>query len=85
MPPLTLTTAQQRRLEKLAREAKRTPQSMLRYALQDGFDYCAYLVKSVNEGIASLERGEATHSTSEVLRNARNATGKNGARFQKAA
>ena len=35
-----LTQAQQRRLVKLAREAGRTPQSMLRFVLRDGFEQC---------------------------------------------
>ena len=30
----------QRRLEKLAREAKRTHQAMLRFVLRDGFELC---------------------------------------------
>lgn len=85
MQPLTLTAAQQRRLEKLAREAKRTPQAMLRFVLRDGFDYCDYVVKSANEGIASLNRGERAYSTEEILRYARGATEKHGARFHKAA
>ena len=72
MQPLTLTATQQRRLERLAREAKRTPQAMLRFVLRDGFDYCGYVVKSVNEGIASLARGKR-YSTSEILRHARGA------------
>ena len=35
-----LSQAQQRRLVKLAREAGRTPQSMLRFVLRDGFEQC---------------------------------------------
>lgn len=35
-----LTKVQQRRLEKLAREARRTPQAMLRFVLRDGFELC---------------------------------------------
>lgn len=85
MQPLTLTAAQQRRLERLAREAKRSPQAMLRFVLRDGFDYCGYVVKSVNEGMTSLNRGERAYSTEEVLRHARGATEKHGARFHKAA
>lgn len=80
-----LTQAQQRRLQKLAREAGRTPQSMLRLVLEDGFDYCDYVVQSVNQGIKSIDRGERTHSTADVMRDARSAAGKHGARFRKAA
>jgi len=60
-------------------------QAMLRFVLRDGFDYCSYVVKSVNEGIASLARRERTYSTDEVLKHARGATEKHGARFHKAA
>jgi predicted transcriptional regulator len=35
-----LTKAQLRRLEKLAREARRTPKAMLRFVLRDGFELC---------------------------------------------
>ena len=48
MRTLELNTTQQRRLEKLARDAKRTPQVMLRFALRDGFDLCEL---EVNESI----------------------------------
>jgi hypothetical protein len=50
MRSLTLTTTQQRRLEKLARDAVRTPQEMLRFVLRDGFDLCEL---EVNESIAA--------------------------------
>ena len=50
MPSLTLTSTQQRRLEKLARDSGRTPQAMLRFVLRDGFDLCEL---EVNESIAS--------------------------------
>jgi len=66
-----LSPTQQRRLEKLARDAGRTPQAMLRFVLRDGFDYCDYVVKATNEGLRIL-RGEAkTFSTKEVLSHAR--------------
>lgn len=38
MRSLALSPAQQRRLEKLARLAGRTPQSMLHFVLRDGFE-----------------------------------------------
>ena len=50
MGSLALTTTQQRRLEKLARDAGRTPQAMLRFVLRDGFDLCEL---EVNESIAA--------------------------------
>lgn len=85
MQSLTLTAAERRRVERLARDAKRTPKAMLRFVLRDGFDYCSYVVKSVNEGITSLAQGEPTYSTDEVLKHARGVTEKHGARFHKAA
>jgi hypothetical protein len=50
MNPLALTNAQQRRIEKLARDTGRTPQAMLRYVLRDGFELCEL---EVNESIAA--------------------------------
>jgi predicted transcriptional regulator len=85
MQSLTLTAAERRRVERLARDAKRTPKAMLRFVLRDGFDYCSYVVKSVNEGITSLAQGEQTYSTDEVLKSARGAAEKHGGRFHKAA
>jgi hypothetical protein len=46
-----LTKAQQRRLEKLAREARRTPQAMLRFVFRDGFELC-------EEGVAAARNAE---------------------------
>lgn len=50
MQSVTLTTTQQRRLEKLARDAGRTPQAMLRFVLRDGFDLCKL---EINESITA--------------------------------
>lgn len=70
MRSLALTTTQQRRLEKLAREAGRTPQAMLRFVLRDGFDLCEL---EVNESKAAerdaMRRGYVPHV--EVRRQAR--------------
>jgi hypothetical protein len=85
MRSLALTSVQQRRLEKLSKDAGRSPHTMLRFVLQDGFDYCEYLVRSVDEGLKSLGRDARTYSTREVLKHARSVAEKNGARFRKAA
>ena len=70
MRSLALTTTQQRRLEKLARDAGRTPQAMLRFVLRDGFDLCEL---EVNESIAAerdaTRRGYVPHE--EVRRQTR--------------
>lgn len=49
MKPLALTAAQQRRLERLARDAGRTPKAMLKFVLRDGFDACE---EDVRESLA---------------------------------
>jgi hypothetical protein len=50
MRPVALSSTQQRRLEKLARAAGRTPQAMLRFVLRDGFDLCEM---EINESITA--------------------------------
>ena len=70
MRSLALTITQQRRLERLARDAGRTPQAMLRFVLRDGFDVCEL---EVNESIAAerdaARRGYVPHG--EVRRQTR--------------
>ena len=51
-----LTRGQQRRLEKLAREAGRTPQAMLRFVLRDGFDLCEEDIAAALSAEAELAR-----------------------------
>lgn len=58
-----LTKAQQRRLEKLAREAGRTPQAMLRFVLRDGFELCEEDVAAARSAEVELVRsGTVPHS-----------------------
>ena len=40
--PFALSAAQQRRLERLAREAGRSPEAVFRFVLQDGFEFCEW-------------------------------------------
>jgi hypothetical protein len=84
MRSLALTTAQQRRLEKLARDAGHTPQAMLRFVLRDGFDLCEL---EVNESIAAerdaKRRGYVPHD--EVRRQARAVIGAAHARKRRQA
>lgn len=54
---LALSAADVRRLEKLAREAGRTPRAMLRFVLRDGFDYTEEVVRKAKEGLADLDAG----------------------------
>ena len=55
-----------RRIEKLAREAGRTPDEMLIFVIRDGLEYCDYVVKSANEGLADLDAGRSV--TADELR-----------------
>lgn len=57
-PSLALSHAEQRRLEKLAEEAGRTPKAMLKHVLRDGFDYTEEFVRKVKEGLAELDAGK---------------------------
>lgn len=56
MPQPALSRAQQRRLEKLAREAGRTPQAMLRFVLRDGFELCEEDVASARSAEVELAK-----------------------------
>ncbi len=72
MKPMTLTLTDQQRLEKLARTAGRSPRSMMRFVLRDGFEYCEWAVR---ESLASqadvTRRGTVPHT--EVRRMAKGA------------
>ena len=70
MHPLALTPAQQRRLEKLARESGRTPGQTLRFVLRDGFDFCEWeLRESLAADADTTRRGAVSHE--EAQRRAR--------------
>lgn len=62
MPQPALTKAQQRRLEKLARDAGRTTQAILRFVLRDGFERCEEDVAAARSAEVELARsGTAPH------------------------
>lgn len=69
MLPMSSTQAQQRRLERLAKDAGRTPSAMFRFVLRDGFDFCEW---EIREGAAAerdaIRRGFIPHE--EVKRQA---------------
>ena len=73
MRPFVLNLAQQRRLQRLARDAKRSPVETFRYVLRDGFEFCEW---EVRESIAAdynvKKRG--TVSDDEARRRARQVT-----------
>jgi len=56
MKPLALSPANQRRLEKLARSAGRTPRSMMRFVLRDGFEFCEWDVRESLKAEASVRK-----------------------------
>ena len=56
MSTLTLSRADTRRLERLAGEAGRTPEDVLKYVLRDGFDATEYAIKTVRTRMQSAER-----------------------------
>jgi len=66
----TLSQVQQRRLIKLARKAGRTPQSMLRFVLRDGFEQCEDDAQAARMAEAELARS-GTVPRQEVMNEAR--------------
>lgn len=72
MKPPRLSPADLRRLEKLARDAGRSPRAMMRFVLRDGFDFCEWAVR---EGLTAdadaKRRGTVPHP--EARRIARSA------------
>lgn len=56
---LFLSAHMSTRIAKLADEAGRTPQEMLKLVLRDGVEYCEYVARSVNEGLNDLNAGRA--------------------------
>lgn len=77
MNPLTLSQADTRRLEKLAQTAGRSPQSMLKYVLRDGFTVTEHAVGAVTrrmqdgepvaheEAMRQLDRMIQTHGRND--------------------
>ena len=67
MRSLALTTAQQRRLERLAHKAGRTPEAMLKFVLRDGFEFCEQDVRETIEADEDIDRnGALPHSLGRV-------------------
>lgn len=81
LKPLSLTPAQQRRLERLARESGRTPEQTLRFVLRDGFDFCEWEVRTSREADSEVKR-LGTISNADVQRRAQAII--DGARARKA-
>lgn len=47
-----------RRIEKLAKEAGRTPVQMLKFVIRDGLEQTEYAVREANAGLAELDAGK---------------------------
>ncbi len=55
--PLFISASQLKRLRRVARLARRTPDELLPFVLKDGLDYTEWLVEQVNAGLAELDSG----------------------------
>ncbi len=62
---LILSAQLSRRIQKLAEAAGRSPESMLRFVVRDGLEYCEYAVKAANQGLNDIEAGRV-HSGADV-------------------
>ena len=69
MKPISLSRTQQRRLERLAREAGRTPEQTLPFVLRDGFDFCEWEVRTSRDADSQVKRF-GTVPNAEVKRRA---------------
>jgi hypothetical protein len=70
MRPVSLSSTQQRRLERLARDAGRSTAQMLKFVLRDGFEYCEWQVReSLASDVEAKRLGTTPHET--VMREAR--------------
>lgn len=79
-----LTPTMQRRLVKLAAAAGRTPEEMLPYVMQDGFEYNEDFVRKVNEAIEQADAGDVVPHE-EVMREAQAIIDAHAAKRKKAA
>jgi hypothetical protein len=59
MPLIALAPLQQRRLERLARRAGRSPKAMLTFVLRDGFDACEEDVRENLQADAEFTAGRS--------------------------
>ena len=55
---LAVPTAISRRIERLARNAGRTPAQMLKFVLRDGLEHTEYAVREANSGLEELNAGK---------------------------
>lgn len=55
---MQIPEAQAARLEKLAAEAGSTPEAMLPYVLEDGFEFTEIAIRKINAAIAEADAGK---------------------------
>lgn len=70
MNTLALSQNDMRRLERLAKDAGRTPRALLRFVLRDGFDETERTIRVVRERMAvdtMLEHGDAMKYLDSLL------------------
>ncbi|MBB3119144.1 hypothetical protein [Pseudoduganella violacea] len=67
---LSLSKADQKRLERLAALAGRTPKAMLRFVLRDGFAECEESVRASLRSDEEFERGDS-YSHTEAMQTTR--------------
>jgi len=65
---MTLPVKFAARLEKLALEAGSTPENMLEFVMQDGFDYTENFVHQVKQGLADVEAGKVVSHEEAMAR-----------------
>jgi predicted transcriptional regulator len=81
---ISLAPDQQRRLERLAERAGRSPKSMLKFVLRDGFDACEEDVGDSLRADAEFAAGK-TVSHKEAMKRARAVIAAHGRRHKQAA
>lgn len=84
MPLIALAPLQQRRLERLAKRAGRSPKAMLRFVLRDGFDACEEDVRESRAADAEFATGKSL-SHRDAMNRARAAIAAHGRRHKQAA
>ena len=68
MRPFVLSPAQQRRLEKLARDAGRPPSETFRFVLRDGFEFCEWEIRESLAADADIKKRGAVRDEDARLR-----------------
>jgi predicted transcriptional regulator len=84
MPLIALAAPQQRRLERLAQRAGRTPRAMLKFVLRDGFDACEEDVRETMAADADYRAGRIV-SHKDAMTRARAAIAAHARRHKQAA